>query len=345
MIAICHDLHANNAYPNPHSLSTMAEKSEPGAFDLLVSPEWFVQPSDNELESFPEDMEEIIDQLMSQIEIPVLPLPAIESPAAPEPVPSHVGQFVKANDKELQRLMNKNTQKSTNTWVRRLDGWRKARGMEQELLSDKSIAEMDNILARFYAELRKEDGTDYEPDSLRVMLASLDRHFRGTGLPFSILRDDAFKNSCKVLNGKAIELCERGMGKRKNKADPLTEEDEEALWESGALGGENPLSLNHTIWYLLSQQFGTRGNQEHTEIMMEDLKWVRVPQTNHIRYVEWTEGLTKTRHGGLVKPERRVPQRIFPNGTDRCPVRFLETLISKRPSSLRVTGPLYLTPL
>ena len=75
----------------------------------------------------------------------------------------------------------------------------------------------------------------------------------------------------------------------KNKADPLTE-DEEALWESGALGGDNPSTLNLTIWYLLSQQFGTRGNQEYTEIMMEDLKWVRVPQTNQVRYVEWTEG-------------------------------------------------------
>ena len=31
--------------------------------------------------------------------------------------------------------------------------------------------------------------------------------------------------------------------------------------------------------------------------------------------------------------------------TDRCPVRFLEKLVSKQPSSLRVTGPLYLTPL
>ena len=75
-------------------------------------------------------------------------------------------------------------------------------------------------------------------------------------------------------------------GKAKNKADPLTEEGEEALWESGTLGGDNPTSLNHTIWYLISQQFGTRGNQEHSEIMMEDLKGVRKPQTYRIRYVE-----------------------------------------------------------
>ena len=40
-----------------------------------------------------------------------------------------------------------------------------------------SVAEMDNILGHFYVKLRKEDGTVYEPDSLRVMLASLDRHF------------------------------------------------------------------------------------------------------------------------------------------------------------------------
>ena len=66
------------------------------------------------------------------------------------------------------------------------------------------------------------------------------------------------------------------MGKRKNKVDPLTEEDEEALWENGALGGDSPSTLNHTIWYLLSQQFGPSGNQEHTEITMEDLKWVQV---------------------------------------------------------------------
>ena len=177
-----------------------------------------------------------------------------------------------------------------------MKGWRKAKGIEHGVLSDKGVSEMNDILGHFYAELRKEDGTDYEPDSLRVMLASLDRHFIDSGFSFSILRDEPFKNSRKILNGKAIELRERGMGKRKDRADPLTQEDEEALWENGALGGDNPWTLNHTMWFLLSQQFGTRGNHEHIKIMIEDLKWVRVPHTNQVRYVEWTEGLTKTRH-------------------------------------------------
>ena len=51
--------------------------------------------------------------------------------------------------------------------------------------------------------------------------------------------------SRRTLNRKAIELCEAGLGKRKNKADALTEEDEETLWSSNrSLGRREPTSLN-----------------------------------------------------------------------------------------------------
>ena len=46
----------------------------------------------------------------------------------------------------------------------------------------------------------------------------------------------------------------------------LSDEDEEALWSSGALGDDNPSVLNHTIWFILSRQFGTRGVQEHIQM-------------------------------------------------------------------------------
>ena len=47
-------------------------------------------------------------------------------------------------------------------------------------LHDIPPEELDKIL-RFYAELVKSDGTDYEPESLRVMIACLDRHLREHG--------------------------------------------------------------------------------------------------------------------------------------------------------------------
>ena len=56
-------------------------------------------------------------------------------------------------------------------------------------------------------------------------------------------------------------------------------------------------------------------------------------------------GPTKTHPGGLNKKDRRLPQKMFAHGGTRCPVELLERLISKRPTALRCSGPLYLRPL
>ena len=50
-----------------------------------------------------------------------------------------------------------------------------------------------------FAEIRKNDGTNYEPDSLRTMMAALDRHLQEKGSTFSILKDQDFDASRKVL--------------------------------------------------------------------------------------------------------------------------------------------------
>ena len=62
------------------------------------------------------------------------------------------------------------------------------------------------------SEARKKDGSDYEPDSLRVMIASLNRHLKeaGSNLNISIAEDREFVNSRKVLYGKARFLREQG---------------------------------------------------------------------------------------------------------------------------------------
>ena len=140
--------------------------------------------------------------------------------------------------------------------------------------------ELDNVLQSFFGEIRKSDGTEYEPESLRVMLSAMDRYLKDKGREYSILKDKKFDSCRKVLNGKAIELREKGMGKRKNKSEPLNSDEEEKLWQLKVLGRNNPTSLNYTIFYLISQQFGTRGCQEHHQLRIEDLKFVRDPSGN-----------------------------------------------------------------
>ena len=269
--------------------------------------------------------------------------------------PSHDAQdhaqamssFATASKSDLQTFADKtrnyNTTKTTLTWIKIFDTWRKARNI-QERLENIPVDHLDEILQFFFAEVRKNDGSEYEPDSLRTMLSSLDRWLREKGQKYSIIKDKAFEGCRKVLNGKAISLREKGMGKRKNRSDALTLEEEKQLWEKGVLGCTNPTSLNYSIFYTISQQFGTRGCQEHHQIRVEDLKFVKDVSGKTI-YVEWVEGITKTRQGGLVKESRRLPQRLYYQGHDQCPVKLLELLISKRPDELKNSGPLYLKPL
>ena len=130
-------------------------------------------------------------------------------------------RFIEADDELIELLKceseNKNTKRSTGYWKGIFEKWAKTRGKEEQLESY-DIPELNEALSQFYAELRKENGQDYEPDSLKVMQAALDRHLRSKNYPKSIVRDTEFLSSRKVLEGKARKLREQGMGKRPNKA-------------------------------------------------------------------------------------------------------------------------------
>ena len=68
---------------------------------------------------------------------------------------------------------------------------------------------------------------------------------------YSILKDRCSETSRKVLEGKAIELRRQGKGEQKMKADVVTKEEEELLWERGALGCSDAKVLNTIVFYTL----------------------------------------------------------------------------------------------
>ena len=107
--------------------------------------------------------------------------------------------------------------------------WR--RGANRKILSTKSrkTSQENQTSYCIYAEVKNKNSDDYKPDSLRVMIATLDRHLNEKGYKFSIIRDREFHSSKHVLERKARQLRQSGMGKRPNKARSLTEEEEEEV--------------------------------------------------------------------------------------------------------------------
>ena len=95
----------------------------------------------------------------------------------------------------------------------------------------------------------KMDGLEYEPESLKSMLAALDRHLKEHDYKYSIIRDREFYQSKLVLEGKVKHLRQQGKGKRPNAVNALTAEEEKVLWTEKRLGKLKSKSsfTNHVV--------------------------------------------------------------------------------------------------
>ena len=80
-------------------------------------------------------------------------------------------RFPDCDTKELQQFKenaeNSNTKKSTKTWLTVWTTWAEEKGYSPDIVSYEA-KELDEKLQKFFAEVRKKDGSDYEPDSLTV---------------------------------------------------------------------------------------------------------------------------------------------------------------------------------
>ena len=126
---------------------------------------------------------------------------------------------------------------------------------------EKYVAELNNTFFEFFAELRKTNGDDYEPDSLHLMLSTINRHLKSKSYPRSIREDNIFLPCCQVLEGKTRKLRSEGKGKRPHRAQSLNAEEEEVLWKCGQLGTFTAESSTNTVFWLLIQHLGSRGRQ------------------------------------------------------------------------------------
>lgn len=62
-----------------------------------------------------------------------------------------------------------------------------------------------------------------------------------------------------------------------------------------------------------------------------------------LEFVEFAEGPTKTRPGGLNAKPRQFQPKMFQTGGERCPVGLFRQYISRRPPSLKTSGAFYLS--
>ena len=132
-------------------------------------------------------------------------------------------RFPEISAEEIQKLaekaVKKSTVKTTKAWMNVWEWWAESKCLNDDIVKYEA-KELDECLSRFFAEIRKSDGSDYEPDSLRVMLGALDRHLKQN------IHSEGPRIR-QVQTGPVRAYREKGHGKRPNATKALTVQDEE----------------------------------------------------------------------------------------------------------------------
>ena len=192
--------------------------------------------------------------------------------------------------------------------------------------------------------MRKKNGEEYEPSSLRGFLQSVDRFLRKNGCAFSLLNDKEFCELQDILQKKQKQLKAIGKGNKPNSADALSDEEIEEFHRVSVLGNNTPRALLNTVWMNNCIYFGMRPGQEQRDLCWGDLELKT--NANVLPYVKFsTEHQTKTRTGENPKNVRESEPKMFENHDkpESCPVTpYLAYKQQRPPEMMDYNSPFYL---
>ena len=234
-----------------------------------------------------------------------------------------------------------NTKKKTfydiNVWKRFLTSAGEERNIEDIPAKDLNV-----LMSRFFMEIKKKDGDQYEPATLTSFHRSLQRYLNDHGSTLNILKDQHFSLSREALASRRRQLLRHfGKGNRPNAARPLTDAEEDLMFERGEFGQQDPEVLQRTVWWLLSLHFGFRARDESRKLKWGDVKLQINGETGNEELVWIAERGSKCRSG--EGPGRPFCPTAQASNNTRCPVFFYKAFRSHRPTEMnKPESPFYL---
>ena len=112
----------------------------------------------------------------------------------------------------IEDQVNENTKKKTQQNVALLKEFLKLKN-ESRLIEEIPPKELKAYIGEFIITVRKKDNNeDYEPSSLRSLMASFERYLKKKNYGFSIMKDAEFEQARKALQSKQKDLKQKGKG-------------------------------------------------------------------------------------------------------------------------------------
>ena len=261
------------------------------------------------------------------------------------------------SDNEVQQVKKaavpKTTQRDTSWCINLWKEWRDDRNSrsEEQIPSDicaLSPHVLQRWLSRFVLEVRKKGGTEYHPDTLYHIVCGIMRFLRQNGKPeVDFLKEEAYADFRSTLDAEMKRLKRAGVGSHKRQAEPLTQEEEELLWEKRILGDHSPQALLNSVFFFNGVCFALRSGDEHRRLRFKECQIQVVEKPGERAYLLYTEDSSKNNQGGLKGRKLKTKEVVHHENTStpsRCPVRLFRLYNSLCPKD-RPENAFYLQPL
>ena len=208
-------------------------------------------------------------------------------------------QTSQLGEEELRKIeeesVPENAKKQTSWGMKKFNDWRTKRKIACDLDSV-SPSELNEILRKFYAEVKTNQKKDLTPSALTGIRASIHRTITSQPIsgPINILKDREFLPGNKMFEAVCKSYYKRGNPKPKHKS-PIEARDMDKLKSYFSI--DSPDKLQELVWFNLCYYLGRRGREGWRELTKNSLEFKEDDQGQEYVTIRHTEQ-TKNYQGG-----------------------------------------------
>ena len=237
------------------------------------------------------------------------------------------------------------------TWaVNKYQEWRRNRLMTPgtssevvnanlELINQFSKYDLAYSLARFIHEVRKMDGSEYPPNTVREIIIMIQMYLHECNVFWKLLDQPEFMGLCNVVDNMMKERHAMGLGVWQS-SDIISLKHEDELFRKGILGDESPMQLLRTVVYMIGLHCALRGGVEHNNLRRPGCHsqlCVEFDTRGKECLVYHEDPLQKTNQGGLVCKNKSKTVFVYcATNRTQYPVQLFKKYVRLMPEKKRV---------
>ena len=196
--------------------------------------------------------------------------------------------------------------KRVNNWAEtKFASWLRTTNFPYQNFDDVPLDRLNYLVERFLCDV----GDTLKMRSMYSVITALNRNLKERTLDQDFFETKRYSRFRKVFDGWCKEKQHEGAVEPVKKSGYITVEDEDEMWDCGALGLDNPKQLLTTVIFLLCKTFTLRGGDELKQLKSGNITITRTATGWQVWY---RETKSKNKQPGLanINKEQKVVQHF-----------------------------------